>query len=93
MAERPLPETVDEAIQYLLSLLDETSQNNLKNMKRDDLGDLHHTYGAGVRHALGLWGTNPKLCANPEIVGMHPDDASIYIIKRMWDYLNSQAKN
>lgn len=89
MTEQQLPETVDEAIKFLLSWLDEANKNALKNMKREDLITLHHHYGMDVRNTLGLWGSNAKLRADPEIAGMFPDDASIYIIERMWDMLNT----
>ncbi len=89
MTDEHLPETVDEAIQYLLSKLDEENQTELKNMKRDDLWKLHRPYGMGVRNSIGLWGSNAQLCSDPEIAGMFPDDASHYIIERMWDFLNS----
>jgi hypothetical protein len=90
MTDQPLPETVDEAIEYLLSKLDEENRHALKNMKREELIKLHRTYGMGVRNSLGLWGQNTKLRADPEIAGMFPDDASMYIIERIWDRLNSQ---
>ena len=93
MTDQLLPGTVDEAIQYLLSKLDETNQNELKNMKREDLILLHRGYGMGVRNSLGLWGSNARLCSDPEITGMFPDDASHYIIERMWDFLNSEVEN
>ena len=84
-----LPETVDQAIHYLLSKLDEENQNELKNMKREDLVKLHHGYGTGIRNSLGLWDRNAKLYSDPEITGKFPDDVSSYIIERMWDFLNS----
>jgi hypothetical protein len=90
MASEKLPETVDEAIQYLLSRLDDENRNALKNMKREDLILLHRSYGMGIRNSLGLWGSNQKLRADPEIAGMFPDSASNYIIERMWVLLNSQ---
>ena len=90
MTDERLPETVEEAIQYLLSKLDEENQNELKNMKREELIRLHRPYGMGVRNSLGLWGQNNKLCTDSEIAGMHPDDASMYIIERMWDRLRTQ---
>jgi hypothetical protein len=90
MAEQPLPETVDEAVEYLLSKLDDENRTLLKHIKREELIKLHRPYGMGVRNSLGLWGQNTKLCADPEIAGMFPDDASQYIIERIWERLNSQ---
>lgn len=95
MSDQPkhLPTTVKEAVQHLLSRLDEESRTNLKDMARNNLGDLHHGYGAGIRSHLGLWGKNRPLMNDPEIAGMHPDDASIYIIEQMWDFLHAQDGN
>lgn len=90
MTDERLPETVAESIQYLLSKMDEVNQNELKNMKREDIISLHRTYGMSVRNSLGLWGSNAKLRSDPEIAGLFPDDASHYIIERMWDFLNAQ---
>lgn len=89
MAADRLPETVDDAIQYLLAQLDDENRTALKNMKREDLIQLHRSYGMGVRNTLGLWGSNAKLRADPEIAGMFPDSAALHIIERLWDWLNS----
>jgi hypothetical protein len=85
-----LPTTVAEAIQHLLSLLDEENRAALKAIPRNRLIQLHHGYGTGIRNSLGLWGQNKALRSDPEIAHMHPDDASIYIIEQMWDFLHAQ---
>jgi hypothetical protein len=93
MSVKKLPETVEEAVIYLIRLLDENSRNNLKKMRRNDLHYLHHGYGSGVRAELGLWGINTKLCADPAIAGMHPDDASMVIITLVWERLQYEPQS
>ena len=85
-----LPTSVKEAIPYMLSRLDEESRANLKAIPRNDLIQLHRSYGMGLRNGLGLWGQNKELLSDPELQGMHPDDISHYLIEKLWDFLHAQ---
>jgi hypothetical protein len=90
MSEDKLPETIEEAVQWMLHKLDLENRRTLKNMPKSDLGLLHHGYGMGIRNALGLWGKNPALIQAGKEKGMpHPDLFSTFLIERLWEYLQS----
>jgi hypothetical protein len=88
----PRPRTVKAAVRYLLAGLDQKNRDALKAMKRNDLILLHHGFGAGVRHNLGLWGQNQALMNDPELKGMHPDDMSMILIEKLWEHLKEMEK-
>ena len=89
--KRPLPVAIDEAIQWMYAELDEQSRQDLKVMDKRQLIRLHRSYGLGIRNTLGLWRPDNPLMAQPELRGMFPDNASIYLIERLWEYLQDET--
>ena len=88
------PQSVDEAVDGLLSSLPEDTLDTIEAMDRGDLISLHFTLGPWVRNAFGLWRGNRALldscadyAASHELRSYwtgHPDDASSIIVEALW---------
>ena len=76
-----LPETVDEAVERLLSVLEDEHKAVLAFMQEEELLDLHFSLGLAIRNAFDLH-VPSKLLASCAVV--HPDDASGLIIQALW---------
>jgi hypothetical protein len=83
-----LPETVDEAIDRLLLVLDKNQQSSLAAMQEQDLVELHFTLGMSIRNAFKLHRPDSKLAKSCG-ASMHPDDISGLIIAKLWQRLQS----
>ena len=81
------PETVTEAVDRLMIVLDEEQKLAISLMKEDDLFDLHFTLGLAIRNAFGLHEPGSKLLASCGT--SHPDDASGVIISSLWQVLQA----
>ena len=73
-----LPETLDEAVKHLLTLLSGEYKVVLATMQEEDLIDLRFSLGIGIQNAFVLHETGSKLLASWGVV--NPDDASRLII-------------
>jgi len=49
-----IPETVDEAVNRLIAILDDDHKQAISTMQKDDLIDLHFSLGIEIRNAFGL---------------------------------------
>ncbi len=78
------PKSIEKATEILIEALDENNLNVIKNMKEDDLWQLHMNLGQGIRNSMGLWGDNKALLKSCGSEEMHPDDASSAIVKFLW---------
>jgi hypothetical protein len=76
------PETVAEAVDRLMIVLDDGHKTVIAAMQEDDLVDLHFGLGLAIRNAFGLHEPNSKLLASCGVV--HPDDAAGTIIQVLW---------
>ena len=83
-----LPETVDEAVDRLMMVLDDEQKIALIIMQEDDLINLHFSLGIAIRNAFGLHHVDSNLLASCDIA-THPDDVSEVIIKALWEQLKS----
>ena len=72
------PETVAEAIERLMTVLEDEYIVVLATMQEKDLIDLHFSLGMAIRNAFGLHEPGSQLLAS--CVVKHPDDASGVII-------------
>ena len=82
-----LPETVDEAVDRLMIVLDDEQKIALATLQEDDLINLHYfNLGMAIRNAFGLHHADSKLLASCNTV-IHPDDLSGVIIKALWEQL------
>ena len=81
-----LPETVDEAVDRLMIVLDDEQKIDIATLQEDDLIYLHFSLGIAIRNAFGLHHANSKLLASCNSA-IHPDDVSEVIIKALWEQL------
>jgi Domain of unknown function (DUF6794) len=77
-----LPETVDEAVERLMAVLEDEAKSEIRSMAKEDLIELHFSLGMAIRNAFDLHVPWSKLLASCGVV--HPDDASGVIIRALW---------
>ena len=85
-----LPETVDEAVERLMSVLEDEHKVALAIMQEKDLIDLRFSLGMEIRNAFDLHVPWSKLLASCGVA--HPDDASGVIIKVLWRRLSASSE-
>ena len=76
------PETIDEAVDRLMMVLDDEHKAALAAMREEDLIDLHFSLGVAIYKAFGMYEQGSKLMASCGVVD--PDDASGVIIQALW---------
>lgn len=81
-----LPDTVDEAVDRLMSILDDEQKATIAAMREENLINLHFGLGIAIRNAFGLHEPVSQLLASCGVA--HPDDASGIIIENLWLRLN-----
>ena len=65
------PKSIEKATEILIEALDENNLNVIKNMKEDNLWQLHMNLGQGIRNSMGLWDDNKELlksCGSEEML-------------------------
>lgn len=78
-------------------LLKNTDQQDIKdfaNIPFSELISLHHSLGRSIRNNYQLW-SNKNLCVTcqeGEEKVIHPDDASQYVIEKMWKQLQTEEE-
>ena len=82
-----MPKTVAEAVDRLVAGLSEDERRRLRDMGKDDLILLHHTWGLGIRNKFGLWGENEALIQSLPPEHRWGDDASMFLIEAVWERL------
>ena len=87
-----LPQTLDQAVDWLLNELSQEEQIILRGVAFDDLIGFHHSLGQFLRNKLGMWDGNDELvrscCVGDEL---HPDTASQTIIEVAWTRLQARS--
>lgn len=84
------PETIEEAVEQLLSLMSEEDKHCLKKTPKKDLIMFHFSLGLYIRNNFGLWKGNRELLqyiSKSDFPFVHPDDASMIIIEELWKRL------
>lgn len=98
---KPLPHTISDALECLLLILTQAQKDDIAGIPESDLIDLHFGLGIRIRREFGLWEkANPDLLLDcqrirfpgrfgmPErLIVIHPDDASMVIIRALWERL------
>jgi hypothetical protein len=82
-------DTREKAVAYLLQKLSPESREVVQNTKEEDLILFHpSSWGMWVRKELGLWGQNVYLLRDlsPD-APIHADDASMILIRAVWERL------
>jgi hypothetical protein len=82
-----LPETLDEAVERLIFILEDEHKAALAIMQEKDLIDLHFSLGMAIRNAFDLHVPWSKLLASCGVA--YPDDTSGVIIQGLWFRLNN----
>lgn len=61
-----------------------------KDSKRDDMIQLHHSFGRYIRNKYDLWSRTwvPDLIDGVDYSKEHPDAISMDIIESIWDKIN-----
>ena len=77
-----LPETVDEVIDRLMTVLESEHKATIATIQEEDLIDLHFSLGRAIRNAFRLHKPQSKLLTSCDVV--NPDDASGVLIKKLW---------
>jgi len=81
-----LPNTVEEAVNYLLLILPDDIKTAIANLDDLSLIDLHFTLGQAIRNGFKLHQQDSVLSL--ESGASNADDASHIIIKQLWKRLN-----
>ena len=91
------PLTINQAVDSLMVIVSADNKAQIKAMKKKDLIQLHFEFGMWIRNNFGLWAGNRSLlneCGDSlKQTRIHPDDASMLIIKKFWDKLQSSSLN
>jgi hypothetical protein len=80
-----LPETVGEAVEWLITVLEDRHKMFLTLMREDELIELHFGLGLSIRNSFGLHNADCKLFRDCGVD--NSDDASDVIIKALWNKL------
>jgi len=64
--------------------MSEKDKELVRKTKGGDLIMFHHGWGTGIRNYYGLWRGNQKLITSACGMPCHPDDASMIIIRAVW---------
>lgn len=89
MNRTPPPRTIDEAVDRLRADLSADALATVAGMSEDDLGDCHFGLGMYIRNEFGLWQQGSALlqdCMKGDVY-IHPDDASMLIVRALWTRL------
>ena len=87
-SRKPLPKTIDEAVDFVLAYLSNEDKQQLRETPKDGLSEHHFGLGMWIRNKLRLWDRKLDL-SEPidELKFMLPDDASMRILEGMWEKL------
>ena len=92
-SDKEYPNTLEEAVERVLSLMSAEDKKKLKNTAEGDLIDLHFSLGMMIRDTCGLWKGNGALiracCPNAFLT--HPDVASGVVLEAVWKTLQTMA--
>jgi hypothetical protein len=90
------PETVEEAIETLISDLPLKEKTTIANMAEDELIKLNANLGRYILDKFGLWSGNEKLAESCLARANYPlhdeDDAAAVIVKELWQKLRQTHK-
>ena len=90
---KDFPKTVAQAVKRLKMELSVEDKDIIKDMKENDLSELHLSLGTHVRNEYGLWSGNNELmescCSASGVDELHEDDASTVIISELWRQLQN----
>ena len=83
------PTTVAEVVEDIIENMSEADKANVANTPEDDLIMFHHGWGTGIRNHYNLWQNQALVKATGK---EHADDASMVIIKAVWQALRDSGE-
>lgn len=86
------PKNIKAAVNQLLIELPIEQKNKIVSYSEEELINLHFGMGTYIRNEFGLWHGNKDLLRECGKEDMHPDDASMVIIKALWKMLKEKEK-
>jgi hypothetical protein len=83
---QPPPRTIDEAVERLREDLSVEALAAVAAMSEDGLRACHFGLGMYIRNEFGLWQQGSPLLQDcmKDAVYIHPDDASMLIVRALW---------
>ncbi len=84
------PTTIEDVVYVLDLLLDDEHKQILIKRSEDDLKKSSFGIALYIRNHFGLWAGNKELLRSCGSDEMHPDDASMIIIKALWQRLQER---
>jgi hypothetical protein len=85
------PASVEEAVDRIVSELDEASKARVRETPREKLSQFHPGWGMGIRNRFGLWQGNTRLLKSCGGEPLHPDTCSGVIIEAVWRRLQGEG--
>ncbi len=92
--EQDWPQTIDEAVDRLFQSMPEGEREQLRQMDKKELWELHFRLGLYIRNTFGLTEGNSALlrsCADTGHKIFHADDASTLIMEAAWERLQQES--
>ena len=89
---RPLPQTLDSAVEYIVKGLDSESVEVLRRTERKDLIKFHLSWGMGIRNSLCMWGNDNLVRSACGGKSCHPDSASTKIMEAVWEKVRASSQ-
>ncbi len=84
------PTTIEDAVYVLDLLLDDEDKEILKKRSEHDMKKSSFGIALYIKNYFGLWGENKELLRSCGSEEMHPDDASMIIIKALCQRLQER---
>ncbi len=81
------PKSIEEAVNKLITSLPDSTKQDLKNTLEDNLCLYHFSLGLYIRKKFGLADGNTELLKSCGFESMSADDASMKILKVLWEQL------
>ena len=86
--QKPLPKTMDEAVDFVLARLSDEDKEELRKTPKEGLSEHHFGLGMWIRNTLRLWDTKIDILEPIDELRMMPADmVSMRIIERVWERL------
>ena len=79
---------MEYAVNDIIQDMDNEDLEKVKNTKPEDLYQYHFGWGTGIRNHYGMWKEKSELVLDICGEGCHPDDASMFVIRGVWNKLN-----
>ena len=80
------PKTVPDAVNRLMTVLNDEQKVIIATMQEDELIDLHFSLGTDIRNSFDLHDQDSDLLKSCGSF-VHPDDVSMVIINALWKKL------